>query len=150
MDNKRGQGLSTNAIILIILGVVVLVVLILGFTMGWSTLKGKIMGSKSNVDTISEACTLACSINSVYDYCNMKRELTDEKGNVSKDVTCYMLSLDNNLKRYGIQPCNSINCKGIVKCADWKYFNKNGELQDIFIGSQKQTGSTDATDYCYV
>ena len=33
--NKRGQGLSTNAIILIVLGVVVLVVLIGGFTIGW-------------------------------------------------------------------------------------------------------------------
>ena len=44
---KRGQGLSTSAIILIILGVVVLVVLIAGFTIGWSALKDYINPSNN-------------------------------------------------------------------------------------------------------
>ena len=33
--NRKGQGLSTNAIILIVLGIVVLVVLIAGIMLGW-------------------------------------------------------------------------------------------------------------------
>ena len=35
MKNKKAQGLSTNAIVLIILGIIFLVVLIIGFSFGW-------------------------------------------------------------------------------------------------------------------
>ena len=49
---KRGQSMSTNTIILIILGVVVLVVLIMGFTQGWGTLKGKLLGGRENMTRI--------------------------------------------------------------------------------------------------
>jgi len=113
VGNKRGQGLSTNAIILIILGVVVLVVLIAGFSIGWGALKDRLIGTKSNVDTISQACVTACSTNSVYDYCNMKRELRDEDGKALKNVTCYYLS--ENMPKYGIAKCSSVDCASIVQ-----------------------------------
>ena len=71
--DKRGQGLSTNAIILIVLGVVVLVILILGFTMGWERIAPWM--SKDNVDTIVNQCSVACSTQSVYDFCTKTREL---------------------------------------------------------------------------
>ena len=66
--NKRGQGLSVNAIILIILGVFVLAMLIIGFTIGWGTLKDKLVPS-NNVKTIVDACALASGTQSVYDFC---------------------------------------------------------------------------------
>jgi len=147
-EDKRGQGLSTNAIILIILGVVVLVILILGFMMGWGSLKDR-LGGGSNVDTIAQACATACSTNSVYDFCNMKRELTNENKETLKDVTCYMLSLDDNIKKYGIQKCSSIDCKSTVKCADWKYVNIKGESQTVIIDTKAQVSEIIVgTDYC--
>jgi hypothetical protein len=73
--SKRGQGLSTNAIILIILGIVVLAVLILGFTLGWQRIAPWI--SSSNVDSIVTQCEAACSLRSVYDFCSRERELKD-------------------------------------------------------------------------
>ena len=74
MFNKRGQGLSVNAIIMIVLGVFVLAVLILGFTMGWGNIKDRISPS-NNVKTIADACSVACGTQSVFDYCTTKREI---------------------------------------------------------------------------
>lgn len=109
MVNKRGQGLSTNTLILIILGVIVLVVLALGFTMGWDKIAPWI-GGGSNVDTIKQQCGVACSTNSVYDYCSMKRDLNDGVDKL-KDVTCYWLSEKKIV--YGIEKCGNF-CKDTV------------------------------------
>ena len=103
IENKRGQGLSTNAIILIILGVIVLVVLVIGFTMGWDKIAPWI--STDNVDTIKTQCEVACSTNSVYDYCTKTRDL--KAGEVEEiDKTCKDLSELS----YGIGACSSIIC----------------------------------------
>jgi len=110
MFNKRGQGLSINAIILIILGVVVLVILIAGFTMGWGKVAPWI--SSNNVDTIVTACGIACSTDSQYDFCSVDRVLKDAEG---KEVTasCFELSKDFYSK-YDIKGCSSVDCSGVV------------------------------------
>jgi len=100
--NKRGQGLSVNAMILIILGVVVLVVLILGFTIGWSKIIPFL--PSNNVDTIVKMCGNSCSTNSQYDFCSLERELKDEKGKVYKK-SCQVFSTEENYKIYGIAKC---------------------------------------------
>lgn len=114
MVSKRGQGLSTNAIILIILGVVVLVVLIAGFTLGWGALKDRLTGGSNNVDTIAQACSTSCATNSVYDYCDVERELKFKGtlGNLKsgEKYTCDLLSDVSGShveKCPGIQPCSS-------------------------------------------
>lgn len=76
--NKRGQELSTNTIILIILGIIVLVILALGFFLGWDKLKGiftDFTGGDSNVGQIAQACQLACTTQSEYDFCTRQREI---------------------------------------------------------------------------
>jgi len=103
--DKRGQGLSTNAIILIILGVVVLVVLIVGFTMGWDTIAPWL--SKDNVQNIVTSCEVACSTQNVYDYCSRERELkSDDLPDNQKEVSgnCTFFSTDP-YKKYGITEC---------------------------------------------
>lgn len=109
MRNKRGQGMSTNTIILLILGVVVLVVLILGFTLGWQKIAPWISGN--NVDTIVSACEAACSTNSIYDFCMVGRLLKAEDTKL-KSVTCnYLASYQPN---YGIASCSSISCTNVL------------------------------------
>ena len=54
--DKKGQELSTTTVILLILAVLVLVFLILGFSVGWSKINPFL--SKSNVDSISDACNI--------------------------------------------------------------------------------------------
>ena len=109
MQNKRGQGLSTNAIILIILGVVVLIVLILGFTMGWKKILPFV--STNNVETIKTSCDIACSTNSAFDYCSVEREVKDGTNDNFKD-TCYNLANSEgySTRNYGIAVCPSITC----------------------------------------
>lgn len=115
MDN-RGQGLSTNAIILIILGLIVLAVLVLGFMLGWDKLFPFL--KTDNVSTISSSCETACITSAKYDYCSSKRELKTTDLTL-KDTTCYYLS-EKELK-YGIKNCASVKCSETVtlsECAD--------------------------------
>ena len=78
MDNKKAQGLSITTLILIIIGVVILVVLIFGFTAGWGNIKDWIAPS-SNVDQVVSACSVACSSDQKYDFCSEVRTLKVEK-----------------------------------------------------------------------
>lgn len=103
--DKRAQGLSTNAIILIVLGVVVLVVLVIGFTLGWDKI-APWMGSSNNVDTIVQQCAVACSTNSVYGYCSMERTLTDEGGNEITASCNVLAGIDKLQSTYGVEECN--------------------------------------------
>ena len=105
MVNKKAQEMSVTAIILIVLGVFVLVVLILGFTVGWSKIKDFIIPS-NNVATIKDSCKIACGTDQTYSYCFEKRELKS-KDETLKDVTCYSLSKKKPI--YGIETC-AIDC----------------------------------------
>lgn len=113
MGDKRGQGLSTSTIILLILGVVILVVLVLGFSIGW----GKVLPflSSNNVETIKTSCTAACATDSVYEYCTVQRQVTDGVNPKFSD-NCFNLADANNAKyssqykNYGISPCPTIAC----------------------------------------
>jgi hypothetical protein len=109
---KRGQGLSTNAIILIVLGVVVLAVLIIGFTMGWKNIAPWL--SSNNVDTIVSQCKTSCTTNSEYNYCSQKRELKAEE--TLEDVTCFYLS--EKQTKYGVDKCPSIECEIYMSATD--------------------------------
>lgn len=107
--NKKAQGLSTNAIILIVLGVIVLVILAIGFFAGWEKIAPWIKPS-NNVQEIADACSMACSMNSVYDYCSVKRELKIEETvgefEDGQKYTCNNLSTETS---FGIA-CSSITC----------------------------------------
>jgi len=110
--NRRGQGLSTNAIILIILGVVVLVILALGFMMGWGKLFPFI--PTDNIEAIKTSCASACSTRNIYGFCTQDRTLKadDLPGGVKEVVgNCSFFSSNTDYyPKYGIEPCNTIDC----------------------------------------
>ena len=112
MFNKRGQGLSVNAIIMIVLGVVVLAVLILGFTMGWKNI-APWLGGGDNVKTIVDACSVAGNTQSKYDFCTVKRELKTEDGTF-KDVNCFALAGIKEFSKYGVGKASSITCDQLL------------------------------------
>jgi hypothetical protein len=107
MENKRGQGLSTNTIILLILGLVILVVLILGFTLGWNKIFPFLSGN--NVQTIVNNCQAACATQAKFDFCSAPRTLNDGT-NKFPNVNCYELANDEDYSIYGIEPCPGIDC----------------------------------------
>ena len=104
MLNKRGQGLSTNAIVLIVLGVFVLAIMILGFTLGWNKIAPWL--SAENVDTIANACETDCSTQSVFGYCSKIRELNDGENKFEESCKAFS-DVENADKygKYGIKPC---------------------------------------------
>lgn len=107
IENKRGQGLSTNAIILIILGIVILVVLILGFSLGFDRL-APFLGGGPNVDDVVSGCQIACNTNAQFAFCSQERELNDGTNEVT--ATCDEFSDNEEYAKYGIESCSSIQC----------------------------------------
>lgn len=107
---KRGQGLSTNAIILIILGVVILAILIVGFAQGWNLFKEKI-NTEDNVNTIVQQCQTACASSNIYDYCSRQLTLVapDLPGDV-KEVSrnCSYFATSADYQQYGVPLCGSL------------------------------------------
>jgi hypothetical protein len=107
MENKKGQGMSISTIILLILGLVILVVLILGFVLGWNKLAPWI--SSNNIDTLKTSCGTSCSMNQPYDFCSVKRDVKD--GINDKFVaTCQELATNQVYisRGYGITTCPNL------------------------------------------
>jgi len=77
IKNKRGQDLSIGTLILIVLGIVVLVLLILGFSLGWDNLwkKINIFGGTSSVGDIATACKIAVTSQDQYTFCTKTWEI---------------------------------------------------------------------------
>lgn len=105
--DKRGQELSTNAIILIVLGIVVLVILIIGFTVGWNRIAPWL--SSDNVNTVVTQCESACSTGSVYDFCGKVRKLND--GETEIETSCATFAVISEYSKYGIAKCPEITCE---------------------------------------
>lgn len=78
--NKRGQDLSIGTLILIVLGIIVLVLLILGFTMGWDNLWGKIniFGGTATTADVVTACKLAASSQDIYTFCEKEFKIKEK------------------------------------------------------------------------
>lgn len=121
--SKRGQNLTLGTVILIVLGIAVLVFLIYGFSTGWSNLWSRVTAftnPDSNVDTVKQACELACSTNGVSAYCSQKRVVNLAEGYSNSTLTCKGLEgtnlsftkkdgsskLENNL----VPPCSTVTC----------------------------------------
>jgi len=138
MRNKRGQGLSTETIILIILAIAVLVVLIVGFTIGWSKIAPWI--STNNVDNIKTACNAACSSGSSYDFCMAGKDLKADQAKL-QSVTCNYLAEKQTI--YGIAKCPSVTCTNVVlvelaagETIDSKCAGNEGKIVQALSGSQ--------------
>lgn len=121
MMNKKGQGLSVETVILIVIGVLVLVFLILGFTMGWNKIF-PFINPPNNVKDIADKCGYACQTDDKYNYCTANRDVTVESDIVVNDISgakimvskgkkisasCYELSA---IAALGMPACLNVAC----------------------------------------
>jgi hypothetical protein len=121
--NKKGAEMTIGTIIVIILALVVLVVIIYGFTVGWGNLWQKITGfsPKANVQTHVQACQIACTTESISDYCKDRNVLFSDNQKTPEVLNCINLVLRN----VGLEPCPAItDCEGVggakgKTCANW-------------------------------
>ena len=116
MHNKRGQELSTNAIIMIVIGIIVLVVLVLGFTVGWNKFL-PFLSSTNNVESIKNTCSIACTTANTYNFCTapktLKAEDLPEENGVKpdeKEGNCFFFATESGYEKYGIADCTSVSC----------------------------------------
>lgn len=114
MKNKKAQSMSTNTIILLILGLAVLVVLILGFTSGWKVFNNII--SPTNVDSISEECSSVCGLQQKFGYCSSLRNLRINEEKIKIKASCAVLASTPSLGRGYVDQCGSVQCD--VKCSE--------------------------------
>jgi len=93
--NKKGEQLAMSSIITIILAVIVLIVLVMSFTVGWGNMfeKLKIFGG-SDAETAADACGIVCAKMNSYSFCTEKRNVDGEK------KTCAEMNLS----------CDKITC----------------------------------------
>ena len=107
--NSRGQGMSTTTIVLLVLGLIILVVLILGFTVGWQNFAPWL--STNNIDSIKTACSVACSTGGIFDFCTLNRTVRDGT-NDAFEATCNELLIEPVYlqRNYGLEECGFIRC----------------------------------------
>lgn len=112
--NKKGAEMTIGTIVIIVLALIVLVVLVIGFTGGWSNLWTRITSffGGSNVDSIVQACQVACTTGSKYDYCSLERTV----------------KFDYNSK---LVTAKSVSCIDIENKEPVEYDEKNKELTTI-------------------
>ena len=128
---KKGQEMSVATLVLIVIGIVILVMLILGFSMGWQNLWGKIniFGGGSNVETVVQACKLAATSESTFSYCSEFKKVTiDSKTQYINCEAKAVTGLDKHLtcspdlKARATNFCGSLKEADIVdgyNCSDW-------------------------------
>ena len=115
--NKKGAEMTIGTIIIIVLALVVLVVLVYGFSTGWSNLWEKITGfggGKVNVQSVVQSCQLACTTGSTYDYCTKTRKLI-ETGADGKAKESQKRCIDLVGNTYGLERCTNVDCGGGVE-----------------------------------
>ena len=136
MFNKKGQELSTTTIILLVLGLIILVVLIIGFTTKWSAFKNLV--SPTNVDNLIEDCNTACGLNSKYSFCSGERTLRVNEDKLEVKTSCAVLAGVSIFEKYNLEECSTIECD--LKCEDIAIDSK---------GINKKTGRKDLTSGKY-
>ena len=109
---KRGQGLSITTLILIIIGVVILVVLIFGFTAGWGNIKEWIAPS-GNADKVVTTCRVACASNDKFAWCEEDLVL-ERSGEADTDGQSCDEWADGNLVDIGVVDCQAILCGAVA------------------------------------
>ncbi len=114
--NKKGQELSVGTLILIVLGIVLLVLLILGFSLGWSNLweKINIFSSSTSLESVAQKCSLAATSNSLVSYCETFSQATVDGKKLYINCEYKKLNLDKTLTCSGT-PRVETKCVELLK-----------------------------------
>lgn len=130
--------MSTNTIILLILGLIILVVLVWGFMTGWSSFRGLVL--QSNVNEVVQACETDCSISNVYDFCSSQRTLRAIDDDLEVKSSCAVFSGVSDFNKYRVSECSAMDCE--LSCADIVIDGKSGSK---ITGTQVQPDAYDVT-----
>ena len=106
---KRGQGLPITTLILIIIGIVVAVVIIIGFTVGWDAIFGKVpIVTPSTLEAKVKACEIAAENELKIDYCTKFDQV--EISGKKQAVNCAYLKSNNLLSASS----SAVDCGSLI------------------------------------
>ncbi len=104
MFNKKAQDLSIGTLILIVLGIVVLVLLILGFSIGWENLMERIgIIQGSTLSDVAVACRTHVTTQNTFGYCRDFKKVT--VGGKKEYVNCQDSRIEGSLE-------DTLECSG--------------------------------------
>lgn len=116
MDIKRGfgkkgqEGVSLGTLLLLILGIVVVVVLIIGFTQGFDFIFGKFrLLPGQSLQTVVESCNVAAELKLSADYCSEFKQIKVDGKN--EYVNCQDSRIKQNMKQ---ELVSEIECQNDV------------------------------------
>ena len=148
MRNKKGQEMSVATLVLIVIGVILLVLLILGFTMGWQNLWDKIniFGGGADIDAVVQSCGIASATDAMASYCDEFKQV-DIAGE-TQYVNCQYSAVQNRLDK--ALSCGDDRDKNFCQSLDQsqqKFQDTvvNGKTCKVIMGTDKTTGTGDKT-----
>jgi hypothetical protein len=119
--DKKGQQMTLGTIIAIVLGLVVLIFLIFGFSTGWGNLWSSITGSisGSNVEDRIRDCETDCSLNEKSSYCFEKKDLRffDSEGKTIKVTGTCEEFVGGTVDSKDVSGLGFVACPTITSCA---------------------------------
>lgn len=131
---KRKGDVTISTIILIVLGLVVLVMMILGFTKGWDFIFGNFDNAPSELQTFAKACGVYAQGGLSIDFCNYKLIGNDLVNCRDERVT---KSMDADGVNYGSEA---------LKCADVDLKKTCDDVNLIASPKRNQTSITNFSD----
>ncbi len=93
--DKAGQQMTLGTIIAIVLGIVVLILLVWGFSTGWNNMWSKVTSygaGSENTGTVIQSCALKCSTGNKYGFCEQAMNTVLKDGSHNDTATCKDLS----------------------------------------------------------
>ena len=118
--NKKGQELSIGTIVMIVIGVIVLVVIVLGFTQGTDFFFGKLkILPGQTLESVVQACSIAGQSGLTADYCKTFKEV--ELNGQKMFVNCQYDEVENLIdsdKRLSDSKCGTDGDNARKQCED--------------------------------
>lgn len=163
--NKRGQDLTIGTLILIVLGVVVLVLLIIGFTKGWDFIFGKFdIAPGQDLQAVQKSCELSAQADLRIDYCTFKEiefqgeteyvNCIDPRIGVSSSIDCSSITSaavycgsEINPSKWGETKINGALCSSFT-CQQLGGYNPKGPVTECNSQNETAGASSDSLTCC--
>ena len=90
MKGKKGAEMTIGTLVVIALAVIVLVTVLVGYGYGFANLWDKIknLGGSVNVDSVKQACELACTTGAKTEYCCVERSVKQNTSGTAILMNC--------------------------------------------------------------
>jgi hypothetical protein len=112
--NKKGAEMAIGTLVVIVLAILVLVLIAFGFATGWSNLFDKVrgfFGGAVNVDSLKQACTVACTTQSTFEYCCVTKTINYKEEATGKVLSRPGICTDALIKPDNCEiECANVNC----------------------------------------